>query len=123
MPVSDSTSRPNIVEIAGLAELYTTTLENRGYRPSATHAYMRAVEHFVAWSAPNSDYVEIGEASIRRFLDEHLGGCDCPGRPQRGRVTALSALRHLLAILRAVGRIPRTPELFGFHHLRTARLL
>lgn len=106
MPVSDSTARPNAVEIAGLAELYTTTLENRGYRPGATHAYMRAVEHFVAWSAPNSDYVEIGEASIRRFLDEHLDGCDCPGRPQRGRVTALSALRHLLAILRTVGRIP-----------------
>src|ERR1035437_2696763 len=67
---------------------------------------MRAVEHFLAWSAPDADYVVIGEASIRHFLDEHLGCCDCPGRPQRGKVTVLSALRHLLAILRAAGRIP-----------------
>ena len=106
MPVFDSTAKPNPVKITGLVELYTTTLQSHGYRPGATHAYMRAVEHFIAWSAPDSDYVEIGESSIRRFLEEHLGGCDCPGRPQRGRVTVLSALRHLLAILRAAGRIP-----------------
>jgi integrase/recombinase XerD len=112
MSIADSTARPNAVEISGLAELYTTTLESRGYRPAAIHAYMRAVEHFIAWSAPNSDYVEIEEASIRRFLDEHLDGCDCPGRPQRGKVTALSALRHLLTILRAIGRIPLAPPSF-----------
>lgn len=109
MPVSDSTARPNAVKIPGLVELYTTTLESHGYGPGATHAYMRAVEHFIAWSAPDSDCVEIGEASIRRFLDEHLGRCDCPGRPQRGKVTALSALRHLLAILRAADRRPPAP--------------
>lgn len=106
MPVSDSTAKPNAVKISGLVKLYTTTLECRGYGPGATHAYMRAVEHFIAWSAPDSDYVEIGEASVRHFLDVHLGCCDCPGRPQRGKVTVLSALRHLLAILRAGGRIP-----------------
>jgi integrase len=30
MPVSDSTVRPNAVEIPGLVKLYTTTLESRG---------------------------------------------------------------------------------------------
>jgi hypothetical protein len=50
--------------------------------------------------------VEIGEAPFRRFLYEHLGDCSCAGRPQRGKVTALSALRHLQAILRAIGSIP-----------------
>ncbi len=112
MPVSDSTARPSAVEIRGLVELYTTTLESHGYGPGATHAYMRAVKHFISWSAPNADHVEVGETSIRRFLDEHLGRCDCPGRPQRGNVTALSALRHLLAILRASGRIPPAPLSF-----------
>ena len=105
MPVSDSV-RPNAVKISGLVELYTTTLQTRGYKPGATHAYKRAVEHFIAWSAPGSDYVEIGEVLIRRFLDEHLGSCNCSGHQQRGRVTALSALRHLQAILRATGGIP-----------------
>ena len=95
MLVSDSTAKPNAVKILGLVELYTTTLQSRGYGPAATHAYTRAVEHFIAWSAPDSDYVEIGETPIRRFLDEHLCGCNCPGRQQRGKVTALAALRHL----------------------------
>lgn len=113
MPFFDSTAKPNPVEIPGLVELYTTTLERRGYGPGATHSYMRSVQHFLAWSAPDSDYVEIGEASVRHFLDEHLGCCDCPGRPQRGKVTVLSALRHLLAILRAAGRIPPAPPSFS----------
>ena len=106
MSVSDSTTKPNTVKISGLVELYTTTLQRRGYGPVATHAYKRAVEHFIAWSAPDSDFVEIGEDSIRCFLDEHLSNCHCSGRQQRGKVTALSALRHLQAVLRATGGIP-----------------
>jgi len=112
MPVSDSTARPNAVKISGLVEHYTKTLQGRGYGPLATHAYKRAVEHFIAWSAPDSDCVEIGEAPIRRFIDEHLGDCSCAGRPQRGRVTARSALRHLHAILCATGSISPAPPSF-----------
>jgi site-specific recombinase XerD len=112
MPVSDSTAGSNAVKISGLVEHYTKTLQGRGYGPLATHAYKRAVEHFIAWSAPDSDCVEIGEAPIRRFIDEHLGDCSCACRPQRGRVTALSALRHLQAILRATGSIPPAPPSF-----------
>ena len=112
MPVSDSTAKPNPVKISGLVELYTTTLQGRGYGPVATQAYKRAVEHFIAWSAPDSDCVEIGEAPFRRFLDGHLVDCSCPGRPQRGKVTARSALRHLQAILRSTGSISPTPPIF-----------
>jgi site-specific recombinase XerD len=112
MPISDSTAKPNAVKIAGLVELYTTALQGRGYGPVATHAYKRAVEHFIAWSAPDSDCAEIGEALFRRFLDEHLGDCNCAGRPQRGKVTAQSALRHLQTILRATGSIPPAPPSF-----------
>ena len=112
MSVSDSIAKPNAVKISGLVELYTTTLQGRGYGPAATHAYKRAVEHFIAWSAPDSDCVEVGEAAFRRFLDEHLADCSCPGRPQRGKVTALSALRHLQAILRGTGSIPSSPPSF-----------
>jgi len=112
MPVSDSTAGPNAVKVSGLVEHYTKTLQGRGYGPLATHAYKRAVEHFIAWSAPYSDCVEIGEAPIRRFIDEHLGDCSCAGRPQRGKVTALSALRHLQAILRATGSISPAPPSF-----------
>ena len=110
--ISDSTASPNSVRISGLVELYTKTLQGRGYGPVATHAYKRAVEHFVAWSAPDSDRVEVGELPFRRFIDEHLSECTCAGRPQRGKVTALSALRHLRNILRAAGNIPPAPPAF-----------
>ena len=103
MRVFASTAGPNSVGISGLVGLYSTTLESRGYQSSVVHAYVGAIEHFIAWAAPKADRVEIGEASIQRFLDEHLDECDCPGRLQRGKVTARSALRHLLAILRAAG--------------------
>jgi len=105
---------PNI-KVSGLVELYTTTLQRRGYASTAAQAYKRAVEHFIAWSAPDSEYVDIGEGPIRRFLDEHIGSCDCSGRQQRGKVTALSALRHLHAILRATGALPPAqPSFPGF---------
>ncbi len=110
MPVSDSTAGPTAVKLSGLVEHYTKTLQGRGYGPLATHAYKRAVEHFIAWSAPDSDCVAIGEAPIRRFIEEHLGDCTCVGRWQRGKVTARSALRHLQAILRATGSIPPAPK-------------
>lgn len=105
-------AKPNLVQIRGLVNLYTSTLEHRGYRPTAIDAYKGAIEHFLAWSAPHADSIEIGEASIRRFVDEHLPGCDCPGRHQRGKVTTLSALRRLLAILRAAGLLPPAPSSF-----------
>ena len=110
MHVSDSSARPSAVKIPGLVELYTTTLQSRGYGPGATHAYARAVEHFIAWAAPASDCVQIGEALIRRFVDEHLSNCTCPGRQQRGKVTALSALRHLQTVLRVTGQVPQPPS-------------
>jgi hypothetical protein len=115
MPVLDATARPNAVKIFELVEHYTTTLQGHGYGLVATQAYKRAVQHFIAWSAPDSDCVEIGEAPFRRFLDERLSDCSCAGRPQRDKVTALSALRHLQAILAATGSIPLAPSSFpGF---------
>jgi site-specific recombinase XerD len=115
MLATTSSAEPNLVQIPGLVNMYTSTLERRGYKATALHAYRGAVEHFLAWSADNADSVEIGEASIRRFVDEHLRCCACPGRQQRGRVAGLSALRHLLAILRAGGLVsPAPPSVSGF---------
>ena len=105
-------TKPEVVQVYGLVDLYTSTLERRGYRPTAIHAYRGAVEHFLSWAAPNADSVEMGESCIRRFIDEHLPGCACPGRHQRGRVTTLSALRHLLTILRGAGLLSPVPPNF-----------
>lgn len=108
-------AKPEVVQVHGLVELYTSTLQRRGYRPTAIHSYRSAVEHFLSWAAPNADSVAMEEGSINRFIDEHLPACACPGRHQRGRVTTLSALRHLLAILRGAGLLPPAPPNFpGF---------
>jgi site-specific recombinase XerD len=101
-----------LVETRGLVDLYTSTLESKGYRPIVIDAYRGAVEHFLAWS-PNSDSVEIEEILIRRFADEHLSSCDCPGRVQRGKVIAKAALRRLLEILRTAGVLSPAPPNFS----------
>ena len=105
-------AKPNLVPIRGLVELYTSTLEHKGYRPIVIDAYRGAIQHFLAWPSPNADAVEIGEDSIRRFVVEHLSSCDCPDRHQRSKVTTLSALRRLLAMLRATGLLAPAPSSF-----------
>lgn len=109
---TNSSVMPEPVQARGLVDLYTTTLKHRGYRPIAIDAYRGAVEHFLAWVSPDYDFVEFGESAIRRFIDEHLPACDCTGRRQRGKVTTLSALRHLLTILRGARLVPLAPPSF-----------
>lgn len=98
MRSSEATAPPNTVDVQSAIRLFATTLEARGYRSSAIGAYRAAVEHFIAWAAPNSDRLEISKAAARRFLNRHLAECRCPGRVQRGKVTVHSALNHLLTI-------------------------
>jgi site-specific recombinase XerD len=111
--IANSSAEPILVETSGLVDLYTLTLERKGYRPIVINAYRGAVEHFLAWSEPTAGSVEIGEARIQRFCDEHLRNCNCPGRVQRGKVTSQAALRRLLAIVRTAGLIPLAPPTFS----------
>jgi len=96
---TESAATPNTIDVRSLIHLYTTTLEARGYRPSVIGAYRAAVEHFISWAEPDSNRLEMSKAAVRRFLNGHLADCKCPGRVQRGIVTARSALNHLLTIL------------------------
>ncbi len=97
MHSSRSTATPNAVDVRSLIRLYVTTLEARGYRPSAIWGYRGALKHFLSWAV--ADRLEISKAAVRRFLNGHLADCKCRGRVQRGIVTIRSALNHLLTIL------------------------
>jgi integrase/recombinase XerD len=97
MHSSRSTATPNAVDVRGLIRLYVTTLEARGYRPSAIWGYRGALKHFLSWAV--GDRLEVNKAAVRRFLNGHLADCKCRGRIQRGIVTIRSALNHLLTIL------------------------
>ena len=99
MHSSRSTATPNAVDVRSLIRLYVTTLEARGYRPSAIWGYRGALKHFLSWAEPVGDRLEVSKAAVRRFLNGHLADCRCRGRVQRGIVTIRSALNHLLTIL------------------------
>jgi len=99
MHSSRSTATPNAVDVRSLIRLYVTTLEARGYRPSAIWGYRGALKHFLSWAEPVGDRLEVSKAAVRCFLNGHLADCKCRGRVQRGIVTIRSALNHLLTIL------------------------
>jgi site-specific recombinase XerD len=99
MHSSRSAATPNAVDVRSLIRLYVTTLEARGYRPSAIWGYRGALKHFLSWAEPVGDRLEVSKAAVRRFLNGHLADCRCRGRVQRGIVTIRSALNHLLTIL------------------------
>ena len=111
MRSSESTAKPNAVEVRGLVHLYSTTLEARGYRPLVVKAYGSAVQHFIAGAAPHHDRIEVSKAAVRHFLFEHLADCKCPGRVQRGEVTVRSALNHLLTMVAEIGLRPPEAKL------------
>jgi hypothetical protein len=108
MLVTKPTANRDSLPTLDLVNMYIATLEKRGYRPTVVQAYRRAVEHFLSWSAPNHESIEVDDVLVQRFLNEHLDHCDCAGRRQRGKVTAQAALRQLLAIL-PNANIPRLP--------------
>lgn len=99
MRSSESTDSPNAVQVRGLVRLYATTLEARGYRQSVIGPYRAAVEHFIAWAAPDKLRLEVSKIAISRFLKKHLADCKCQGRVQRWGVTVRAALNHLLTML------------------------
>jgi integrase/recombinase XerD len=114
MRSSESTATPNTVDVRSLIHLYATTLKARGYRPSVIGAYSAAVEHFISWAAPDGGRLEVSKAAARHFLNGHLANCKCPGRVQRGVVTARPALNHLLTI---VGETRLAAEMHSPAHL------
>lgn len=50
MRATHSAAESPLIEIPGVVDLYTPTLERRGYRQTAIHAYRGAVEH--SWLGP-----------------------------------------------------------------------
>ncbi len=93
-----STERADLVEVRGLVTSFATRLAAHGYRQSVISAYSAAIEHFIAWTAPNAARVEVTGSAVRRFLNEHLRDCKCPGPIQRWPITVRAALNHLLTM-------------------------
>jgi hypothetical protein len=86
------------------ADAFDRYLIERGYARKTVRAYLGYASHFLQWTQRNGlDLLEIDEAVVTQFLDDHLSRCDC-GWPTRGdRRDAHAALRHLIVVLRTLG--------------------
>lgn len=88
------------------ATSYVAYLQRHGYSAPIAGAYRHAVGHFAHWlTEEHLTLRRLDESVVRRFLTTHLPQCQCPGRCQRTVVVVQAALRHLLDVLRAEGRI------------------
>jgi len=88
------------------AAAYVAYLQRHRYSTPIAGAYLHAVGHFAHWLTEEHLPVRhLDESVVRRFLTTHLPNCRCPGRCQRTIVVVQAALKHLLTVLRADGRI------------------
>ena len=103
---------PRVIEPAHqpYADAFDRYLIERGYARNTIRAYLGYGYHFLRWMQRNGlDLLEIDEAAVAQFRDNHLPHCDC-GWPTRGdRRDAHAALRHLIVVLRTLGVVaPRS---------------
>src|SRR6266566_5087223 len=88
------------------AAAYAAHLQRHRYSTPIAGAYLHAVGHFAHWlTEEHLPLRSLDESVARRFLTTHLPNCRCPSRCQRTIVVVQAALKHLLTVLRADGRI------------------
>ncbi|MCL1488072.1 MULTISPECIES: site-specific integrase [unclassified Marinobacter] len=84
---------------------YVKYLAERGYASGTIEGYSRSVAHFAHWSRGQDVHLsDMGEALVKRFIDEHLLVCRCATRCRRARKEVRAALGHLLKMLRSNGQ-------------------
>ena len=101
--------------LAPSAGAYIGYLRKHGYSSRTIQAYLHDVGHFARWLTKSPlPLHRVDEGLVRRFLAEHLPNCECPLPCVRRPIDVHAALRHLLRVLRAEGRItepsPAIPE-------------
>lgn len=77
------------------------------YAVSATKGYVAGIAHFSRWMTQQDLLVQsLDEYAVKRFLNEHIPGCDCPKPVMRVFGDLRAALGHLLVVLREQGAAP-----------------
>jgi integrase/recombinase XerD len=88
-----------------VAEAYSAYLAHRHLAWVTVETYLRIVAHFARWLGRQGEQVVPVRSHVRTFLSVHLPRCRCRIRVQRAGIATRAALRHLLAVLRAQGRL------------------
>ena len=93
--------------LAAYVDAFTRYLCERHHASKTIPKYLGCLAHFGRWMNQCQLNIEcIDEELVRRFLDDHLPGCDCARPVCRNRVDLRAALGHLLFVLRAEAVIP-----------------
>lgn len=93
--------------IAPAEDEYVAHLRAGGYHSNTVRVYLACVAHFSKWTTEQAlDLTLIDEAAQQQFLDQHLPSCTCRPPVRRLRHELRIAVRHLLHVLRAQGKIP-----------------
>lgn len=96
--------------LAASRPAYVGYLQSHGYALHTIGHYLASVAHFSRWlSSKRIRLDQIDENLVRQFISVHLPSCDCPGRRKCALNFTRAALKHLLKVLRADGRIRPPP--------------
>ncbi|MFM0557868.1 site-specific integrase [Paraburkholderia sediminicola] len=96
--------------LAASRPAYVGYLQGHGYALHTIGHYLASVAHFSRWlSSKRIRLDQIDENLVRQFISVHLPSCDCPGRRKCALNFTRAALKHLLKVLRADGRIRPPP--------------
>lgn len=77
------------------------------YAVSTAKGYVAGIAHFSRWMTQQDLLVQsLDEYAVKRFLNEHIPGCDCPKPVMRVFGDLRAALGHLLVVLREQGAAP-----------------
>jgi len=88
------------------ALLVGSSLISAGYSPRTINSYLSCIAHFAFWCSIESVAIEqTNEATLIRFLDEHIPNCRCAPRCRLAVIEHRAALRQLLLGLRKLGTI------------------
>jgi integrase/recombinase XerD len=80
---------------------YRAHLEGGRFKAAVTRVYVATVLHFGDWLRTEEfSAADISEATVQRFLLDHLPRCQCMRPIPRGFATSRAALNHLLSVLR-----------------------
>ncbi|MEP6868955.1 MAG: tyrosine-type recombinase/integrase [Novosphingobium sp.] len=93
--------------IASAEEEYVAHLRAGRYHSNTVRVYLACVAHFAKWTTEAGlGLMLIDEAARQQFLDQHLPSCTCRPPVRKLRHELRVAIRHLLHVLRAHGRVP-----------------
>ncbi|MBI5500159.1 MAG: site-specific integrase [Deltaproteobacteria bacterium] len=83
----------------------------RGHAITTVRNYVQASEHFGRWLHDTRRRLSnVGPATVRRFIEQHLPTCTCTAPANRTVATVRASLHHFLEALRATGRLHSRPS-------------